>query len=165
MRLLSAYQIKARLKGKKIRALQPMPKEGSAVRAVYDKFTSQPGKVIEFQIGDSGCNDAVLTALRIYYGLDIRMLKQGSSRANRRSLWVLAGEWFGKIYIDYTADTDEHMDKLVEARYALQHVKNIENILPAGVHYLSKESVEILERVAAKGREILEHHLKENGDK
>lgn len=164
MRLLSANQIKLLLKGRKAHPLQRMPREGTCLRSVYDRFVEYPGKTIEFNPNELSNNKQILTQLRIYYGLDIRLIKQGSALVERRSLWCLVGEWFGKIYIDYTADTEEQMDRLAEARYALQHLERPENVLPAGVHHLSKDSADILERVAAKGREIAEKHLKKDSD-
>lgn len=165
MRQLSADQLKRRSKGKKVRALRTEPKEGTRTRQIYDLFVASPGKPIEFSLVDyCGYHTPLISQIETTYGLDIRLIKQGSSRTNRKSLWVLAGEWFGPIYIDYTADTEEHMDRLVEARYALQHIERVENILPAGVKYLSKDSIEILERVAAKGREILEKHRKDKNN-
>lgn len=126
-------------------------------------FVASPGKPIEFMVDqkDKGAGDSRrLCSLRDFYGLDIRQVRRGDIRVKRISVWCLVGEWFGKIYIDYTADTEEHMDLIAEARYALLHAERPENILPAGVHYLSKESIEILERVAAKGREMAAKLLK-----
>lgn len=41
--------------------------------------------------------------LRSFYGLDIRKIQPGK--------WVLAGEWFGKTYVDYIADRIAEFDR------------------------------------------------------
>jgi len=162
MRLLSVAQIKRKLKGRKCRALQPKPVEGSVMRAVYDELMNSMGKPVELFKGKdkitAGSIHQALNKLKLYYGLDIRLIRHGSTY--QTTLHCLVGEWFGSIYIDYTAETEEQMDLIAEARYALQHTERVENILPAGVNRLSKESIEILERVAAKGRELAAKHLK-----
>lgn len=159
MRTYSVHQIKCRLKGRKTKPLQAKPREGSVTRQLFDRFTQAPGRIIEFQ-STTRTEDVLLRTLRITYGLDIRVVRQGSTKVHRKSTWILAGEWFGSIYIDYIAETEEQMDLLAEARYALQHVERVENILPEGVHRLSADSIDILQRVAAKGREIEEKHSK-----
>lgn len=166
MRTYSVHQIKMRLRGKKCQALQAKPREGTKVREVYDLFIKSPGQLIKWKVTDR-TDTQVISQLRLAYGLDIRSVRHTNSNRYKTkpvtSLWVLAGEWFGSIYIDYTAETEEHMDRLAEARYALQHAERVENILPAGVHHLSKDSIEILERVAEHGRKLAEKHLKRDG--
>ena len=68
------------------------PREGSRTRFLYDMFMSNKGIPITYTANEP----AKIEALRDYYGLDIRCL--GCRR------WVLAGEWFGPVYIDYIAD-------------------------------------------------------------
>lgn len=155
MRQLSAAQIKRRLKGKKITPPSLEPRDGTYTRSVYDLFMRSPGKPVEFKVGKS---KIIIRTLQDTYGLDIRRLKQGHKES--KSLWVLAGEWFGPVYVDYTQASEEHMEMLLNARYALQDVEHAKNVLPAGVHVLSKDSIDILARVAEKGKKIAEKHLK-----
>lgn len=163
MRSLSATQIKRNIKGKKTNSLRREPAEGTVTRELFDKLTASIGKPINIlentmteRERHSICS--ALARLRLFYGLDIRLIRISSSKGS--GLHCLVGEWFGKIYVDYTADTDEHMTELAEVRYALQHIEHPENILPPGVHYLSKKSADILAQVAAKGRELAEKHQK-----
>jgi hypothetical protein len=69
-----------------------IPSEGSKLRALYDLFYAHKGQVIDF----SRANDRPLLDLIDYYGLDIRRISRGR--------WVLAGEWFGRAYLDYLAE-------------------------------------------------------------
>ena len=74
------------------------PHEGTKLRALYDLFMANKGIVIEKPItmGEPpGRIYARLSALRDFYGLDIRKIRNGH--------WVLAGEWFGRVYVDYIA--------------------------------------------------------------
>ena len=86
--------------------LQQKPRQGSRLRAIYDVFVENKGKPIEMPAGLDKGNMAQLTD---YYGLDIRHIQRGFHRngINRPSLYVLAGEWFGKTYIDYIAEVME----------------------------------------------------------
>lgn len=162
MRIQSVHQIKMQARGKHCKGLQPAPREGSGLRQVYDLFVSSPGKPVEFMTDPDRPLD--ISKLVVTYGLDLRLLKRGDKRRNRISIWCMVGEWFGSYYIDYTAENDEQMDRLAEARYALVHIEHPENILPAGVHILSKDSIDILERVAAHGREVAAKHAKKSKD-
>jgi hypothetical protein len=71
------------------------PKEGTKLRARYDLFMANKGVPIDRPLSGKR-NPRLIHDLRDYYGLDIRCL------GYRR--WVLAGEWFGPVYIDYIAD-------------------------------------------------------------
>lgn len=88
------------IKNKTCSHSQPIPREGSKIREVYDLFYANKGVAIEWHF--SGSNRLILD-LQDYYGLDIRNLQKGSPRTGRPSKWVLAGEWFGKTYVDYIA--------------------------------------------------------------
>jgi hypothetical protein len=70
-----------------------IPSEGSKLRAIYDRFQASKGRVIDYS---SPNNDRLLADLTDYYGLDIRRVA--------RCKWVLAGEWFGRAYLDYLAE-------------------------------------------------------------
>lgn len=93
MRLPSASELKKQTR----RQINPIPREGSKIRAIYDLFHSNKGRVIDFAASTD--NGRPMFALIEYYGLDIRRV------APRK--WVLAGEWFGSEYRDYVI---EHHD-------------------------------------------------------
>lgn len=98
MKPASASQIK----GTKRRGPPPrsLPREGTRLRALYDLFMANKGAVInrpltiEFDLGG-----IAIEQLRNFYGLDIRCVGYGQ--------WLLAGEWFGRVYIDYVAERHE----------------------------------------------------------
>lgn len=73
---------------------QLVPREGTRIRQVYDRLMAERGKPVATSFaGDA--NQSRLRQLRDFYGLDIRCLRPG--------LWVVAGEWFGRTYVDYIA--------------------------------------------------------------
>jgi hypothetical protein len=93
MKMESAAAAKGKGRGNSLSAQSHIkPMEGSRTRFLYDMFMSNKGIPIAYTANEP----AKIEALRDYYGLDIRCL--GSRR------WVLAGEWFGPVYIDYIAD-------------------------------------------------------------
>jgi hypothetical protein len=69
------------------------PREGTRLRAVYELFQASKGQPIVF-VRRAGCT-RLIDDLIDYYGLDIRCLGRGR--------WILAGEWFGRVYVDYVA--------------------------------------------------------------
>ena len=79
---------------------QSKPREGSAVRKLYDRFMANKGIVIELVTHGTSRERRItyhqIEQLRNTYGLDIRMI--------RYRQWVLAGEWFGGKYVDYIAE-------------------------------------------------------------
>lgn len=163
MRDLSVTEIKRRTKGLKLFAKRQKPEEGSSRREIYDRLMANAGKTVcLFEEKDEHEKRMILSSLghlEVEYGLDIRLVQHGW-KDKRPTLHVLAGEWFGKIYVDYIADTEEQMDLIANARIVLTMSEHPENMLPAGVHHLSAKSIDILKRVAAKGREIEEKHTK-----
>ena len=75
------------------------PRPGTKIREIYDLFWANRGRPIKW----IGCNQTEymhhssrLEYLKSSYGLDIRRLRNGT--------WILAGEWVGKGYVDYTVD-------------------------------------------------------------
>jgi len=76
-----------------------VPREGTAIREIYDLFQANKGVPIEFTIPR---NRRVVDSLIDFYGLDIRCLHRGRRHCGK-SRWVLAGEWFGSVYVDYVA--------------------------------------------------------------
>jgi hypothetical protein len=87
-------------KGSKGRT-QNIPREGSKIREIYDLFQASKGVTIEWSYKAGG--KRLMQDLKDYYGLDIRRIQSGSSKTGRKSLYVLAGEWFGSEYVDYIA--------------------------------------------------------------
>jgi hypothetical protein len=85
------------------------PQLGTRTREVYDLFQANRGRPVEFQTNDSATDKTIIVRLIDFYGLDIRCLRNGSRRVGRRSLWLLAGEWFGRVYVDYVA---QHIESL-----------------------------------------------------
>ena len=85
---------------------QLAPREGTKLRALYDGFMEHKG--LPFQRNLCPKDHRRIADLKDFYGLDIRMLKSGSGNRWEGSsvpgTWVLAGEWFGKTYVDYIAD-------------------------------------------------------------
>jgi hypothetical protein len=72
--------------------VQSLPREGTKLREIYDLFQANKGLPIAFKSDPHGTRVANLIN---FYGLDLRCIRQGK--------WVLAGEWFGKVYVDYIA--------------------------------------------------------------
>lgn len=128
------------------------------MRVLYDLLMNNAGKPVDLVYTRS--DGRRMQALSDFYGLDIRIAQYASKFRGRKLLHILAGEWFGKVYVDYLATTEQEVELLKEARIALTNVDHAENILPAGVHRLSKDSMEILQRVAEKGRAIAAKHQK-----
>jgi hypothetical protein len=87
MRLFSANQIK----GKKHCALHSRPARGTKLGELYDQFQANKGAPI--QVDNDGRRGVRLQSLTDFYGLDIRHVS--------KKHYVLAGEWFGRVYIDY----------------------------------------------------------------
>ena len=107
MRCLTVSQAKLMGKHRGARPLQDAPREGTFIRRAYDMFKQHPGLPIEFSL--IGTPDPCVTRKLIdFYGLDIRMLQKGSSKVQRPSIYVLAGEWFGRVYVDYIEERMEH---------------------------------------------------------
>lgn len=92
---------KSKSKNQKGAPLQSVPREGTRLRAVYDLFQAQRGLPVEYQHGQG---ERLFAQLTDFYGLDIRRLRNGSSRVGRISTYILAGEWFGRVYVDYIAE-------------------------------------------------------------
>lgn len=101
MRCTPASAMKGNARG---RRPHDVPREGSKIRAVYDLLQANKGCPIEVTLCSGG--HSVVRDLMDYYGLDIRCIRQGGGAVKPK--WVLAGEWFGRVYIDYIA---EHIDQ------------------------------------------------------
>lgn len=81
------------LKGSARLQVHPRPRDGTKLRKLYDLFAASKGKAIPFKCAGYQRQVADLVD---YYGLDIRRVRNGT--------WILAGEWFGRVYVDYIAD-------------------------------------------------------------
>lgn len=98
MKCLSATSIKRNCAYKNSRS---RPTEGSKIGALYDVLQASKGIPVEIVADRStGPNFICLTNI---YGLDIRLLQRGNKRTGRPTKVVLAGEWFGRVYVDYIA--------------------------------------------------------------
>jgi hypothetical protein len=91
----SAAAAKGHLRG---RTLNVVPRDGTRIRAVYDLFYANKGKIIDFCTTNKKLAWC-LTPLADTYGLDIRCI--------RKNKWCLVGEWFGRVYVDYLNDPTE----------------------------------------------------------
>jgi hypothetical protein len=69
-----------------------VPREGTKIRAVYDLFYANKGKLVPFNSSRNA--HYCLIQLTDIYGLDIRRI--------RKCTFCLVGEWFGRVYVDYT---------------------------------------------------------------
>lgn len=99
MRCATASEFKK--KGRRRTPLQAVPNEGTRLRLIFDFFQSNKGHPVEWTHGrDTGA----VVKLTDFYGLDIRCVQKGDRRTGRKSIYVLAGEWFGKVYVDYIAE-------------------------------------------------------------
>lgn len=163
MRLLSVTQIKRRKNGQKLQELQLEPREGTRTREIYDALLAAPGRPVDLSLSKmtNGRHDhGPLVSLKLFYGLDIRLVRHGRKSAGRNALHALVGEWFGKIYVDYTCETEEQMELLLKARDVLVTADHTDNLLPDGVHRVSKQDMETLRRIAEKGEAALAKHMK-----
>lgn len=91
------------------RPLQKIPREGTNIRAVYDLLMERRGLPIEVPLTVlTGNGKRIINDLTDFYGLDIRKL--------RSKCWVLAGEWIGRVYVDYIAEALANSDSKKEAQ-------------------------------------------------
>jgi hypothetical protein len=78
------------------------PKEGTAIRLAYDALKANPGKLIQINWPEGlsySTKASIISRLRDTYGFDIKYRKGGR---NVQTKHMLAGEWNGKEYADYT---------------------------------------------------------------
>jgi hypothetical protein len=97
-------------KGRRAAPTQLKPRDGTRIRAIYDLLQANKGLPIEVHltkmcISKSGNISRAINDLSDYYGLDIRRI------GGRYGRWVLAGEWFGRTYVDYIADRIHAADR------------------------------------------------------
>lgn len=159
MRCLTAAQIKMHRKGKQPKELQEKPRQGSRVRYFYDLLMASKGVPVDLGISskkkESGGDAARLQTLINCYGLDIRVAQY--KHGSKPKLYVLAGEWFGSVYVDYIAEAMERKEADVKIeldaptfdRVVTQPLARAFVSLPEGVHWLSSESEAALARAHA----------------
>jgi hypothetical protein len=93
--------------------LQRAPGEGTRIRRLYDVLQTARGLPIDVNAEQLGYYNRVsfsadVAKLRDFYGMDIILIHRavkGRPRGKGRipSLYILAGEWFGREYQDYVA--------------------------------------------------------------
>ena len=84
-----------------------IPRPGTRIRAIYDLLMENKGKWIKVDSNKFQSVQAAwtsMTYLKNFYGLDI--VGRGQGRGHKYGEWLLAGEWFGKVYIDYVVNPD-----------------------------------------------------------
>lgn len=103
MKCMSAARIKnSKIGRKNIRAL---PADGSHIRKLYDTLQNNKGVPVVFN-SDSRFH-MYCRYLSDFYGMDIRQIQRGDKRVGRPSKFMLVGEWFGRVYVDYVSDRIE----------------------------------------------------------
>lgn len=79
------------------------PAEGSYLHKLFQLLHDHKGRPVRVYwkqwFLDSRQYAGALTSLEDIYGLDIRDVP------GKKGWKILAGEWFGKVYIDYVAET------------------------------------------------------------
>jgi hypothetical protein len=99
---------KAKFKSRYVGApLRERPKEGSVLRQTFDLLQANKGRTVEIVSNKSFPIGIQIIQLENFYGLDVRLVRQGHKGVGRLSTYVLAGEWFGRVYIDYIAERIE----------------------------------------------------------
>ena len=84
--------------------LQKLPGEGTKLRKFYDILQANKGKPFDYNIRREfgGYSANFMSQLQDFYGLDIRVKRLG--RGVDHAEYLLAGEWFGRVYVDYVAE-------------------------------------------------------------
>lgn len=86
----------ARMKNKN-QLFNEIPNEGTKCRKLYDLFISNKGKIIN--VSATIYPKTMIVYFIDFYGWDIRRVG--------KCKWILAGEWYGKVYVDYIAENME----------------------------------------------------------
>jgi hypothetical protein len=80
------------LRGRATGRVGTAPREGTKLRQLYDLFQANKGQAVFFNRSRQDCRR--FNDLTDYYGLEIQQVRRGQ--------WILAGEWFGNDFVDYT---------------------------------------------------------------
>ena len=83
------------MKHKGGRVLQKIPAKGTRLRQIYDLFQASQGLPVKLSLSKNDVK-GTFSQLINFYGMDIRHIAKHE--------WVLAGEWIGRVYIDYIAE-------------------------------------------------------------
>ena len=94
MKMMSVSDVKKGRSSRRELSRSVAPREGTRTRELYDMFLQNRGIPVVYS-HTLKQDSYLLSQLVDRYGLDIRRIDRG--------LWVLAGEWFGKNYVDYIA--------------------------------------------------------------
>lgn len=85
------------LKGKMKKPRQEKPREGTRIRQIYDLLVENAGQTVPLSNFDH--KGTWLQQLQNNYGLDIRLIRQGS-KLRGPSLYMLVGYYDGGKYVD-----------------------------------------------------------------
>ena len=100
MKDYSAAQIKASVKRRgKCRPLEPYPREGTKIRALFDLFVEFRGQIIDFGANSYKVDKTLGTRVKYLqdmYGMNITHLSLGK--------WCYRGEYIGGKYVAYDND-------------------------------------------------------------
>ena len=82
------------------------PQDGTLLRENFERLHARKGLPVELA-GNPIRRNNHIRLLTDFYGLDIRLVQRSDKRVARPPLHVLAGEWFGRVYVDYIAERIE----------------------------------------------------------
>lgn len=110
-------QIKSGNRGRRL-VLNDSPSGNGPTRYTYDRLFEHPGKWVTFSAGvDFGWTsfsnsmrgshpNYIADYLERTYGLDVRRRKTPDSHFRAKCDLMLAGEWFGRVYLDYVTNPE-----------------------------------------------------------
>lgn len=91
----------ASIKGiKKGQSRRDEPRGGTKIRALYDLLRANEGCWITVDGRDEMCR---VEYLQSSYGLDVRTRRTPGGWGSGTTDLLLAGEWFGRVYVDFIA--------------------------------------------------------------
>lgn len=90
----------AQIKGKSTCPKRDAPHPGTKIGDAYALFMANKGVPVVLDL--TGRHGSISRSLTDDYGLDIRQVQRKSTIFGRQPMWLLAGQWFGRVYIDYT---------------------------------------------------------------
>jgi hypothetical protein len=89
-----------------------IPRGGSQLREVFDYLQANRGVWVPTILSRAANNSSAYEQLRNFYGLDIRIkrvpvFENGTQGWKKVDFFVLlAGEWDGRVYLDYVANPE-----------------------------------------------------------
>ncbi len=103
MRCMSISRIKGTIRGKKYKPLSNKPHWGTKTRRIFDCLQAHKAETVSLEPYNNKADvKIIVNRLMDFYGLDIR--KTGDCH---HAEYMLVGEWFGKVYVDYVAEKME----------------------------------------------------------